>query len=194
MRRLFEAYDGDRNDIEALSRYIDRKLPLANARRHGTTHERPIDRFLHEEKSTLKPLPVLPYEIEQYHEATVRAVHRGYRVYCSSVKRLSSQIALARARNSLDVLFKRILSARLWILDDWGVVSMKSEISEEVFDLLDRRKHSAALALRAQVSLSVNRSINFNASLLNALFVKREIIRKRLPSYYRWIARVYGGF
>jgi DNA replication protein DnaC len=77
----------------------------------------------------------------------VRAVYRGYRVYCSSVKRLSAQIALARTRNNLDVLFKRILSARLWILDDWGVVSMKSEVSEEVFDLLDRRRHSSALIL-----------------------------------------------
>lgn len=77
----------------------------------------------------------------------VRAVHRGYKVYCSSVKRLSAQIAVARARNNLDVLFKRILSARLWILDDWGVVSMKPEISEEVFDLLDRRRHSSALIL-----------------------------------------------
>lgn len=77
----------------------------------------------------------------------VKAVHRGYKVYCSSVKRLSAQISLARARNTLDVLFKRILSARLWILDDWGVVSMKPDIAEEVFDLLDRRRHSSALIL-----------------------------------------------
>lgn len=77
----------------------------------------------------------------------VRAVYRGHRVFCTSVKRLSQQIAHARMRNTLDVLFKRILSARLWILDDWGVVSMKSEIAEEVFDLLDRRRHSSALLL-----------------------------------------------
>lgn len=77
----------------------------------------------------------------------IRAVHRGHRVFCSSVKRLSQQIALASARNSLDTLFKKILSARLWILDDWGVVSMKSEVAEEVFDLLDRRRHSSALIL-----------------------------------------------
>ncbi len=77
----------------------------------------------------------------------LKAVHRGHRVFCSSVKRLSSQIALAHARNNLDVLFKRILSARLWVLDDWGVISMKSEVSEEVFDLFDRRRHSSALIL-----------------------------------------------
>ena len=77
----------------------------------------------------------------------LRAVYQGYRVFCTSVKRLSQQIASARARNTLDVLFKRMLSSRLWILDDWGVVSMKSEIAEEVFDLLDRRRHSSALIL-----------------------------------------------
>jgi len=77
----------------------------------------------------------------------VRAVHRGHRVICTSVKRLSQQIALASSKNSLDILFKKMLSARLWILDDWGVVSMRSEIAEEVFDLLDRRRHSSALIL-----------------------------------------------
>lgn len=77
----------------------------------------------------------------------LRAVHKGYRVFCSSVKRLSQQIAQARSKNALDLLFKKILSAKLWILDDWGVVSMKSEIAEEVFDLLDRRRFSSALIL-----------------------------------------------
>lgn len=77
----------------------------------------------------------------------LRAIHKNYKVFCSSVKRLSAQIALARSKNTLDVLFKKILSARLWILDDWGVVSMKSEIAEEVFDLLDRRRFSSALIL-----------------------------------------------
>jgi DNA replication protein DnaC len=77
----------------------------------------------------------------------LKAVHRGHRVFCTSVKRLAQQIAVARAQNSLNILFKRMLSARLWILDDWGVVSMKSEVAEEVFDLLDRRRHSSALIL-----------------------------------------------
>jgi len=84
----------------------------------------------------------------------VKAVHRGHRVFCTSVKRLSQAIANARARNTLDILFKKILSSRLWILDDWGVVSMKSEIAEEVFDLLDRRRHSSALILTSNRDVS----------------------------------------
>lgn len=77
----------------------------------------------------------------------LRAVHRGHRVFCTSVKRLAAQITLERARNNLDALFKRVLSSHLIILDDWGVVSMKSDVAEEVFDLLDRRRHSSALIL-----------------------------------------------
>jgi DNA replication protein DnaC len=77
----------------------------------------------------------------------VRAVYKGHRVFCSSVKRLTAQITLAKQRGTLDNLFKKILSARLWILDDWGVISMKSEVAEEVFDLLDKRRLSSALIL-----------------------------------------------
>jgi DNA replication protein DnaC len=89
----------------------------------------------------------------------VKAIYAGMRVYCSSVKRLSAQITLAKANNSLDSLFKRILSAHLWILDDWGVVSMPSSVAEEVFDLLDRRKYSSALLLTSNRDVSEWRSV-----------------------------------
>jgi len=77
----------------------------------------------------------------------VSAAKEGYRVYCASTKKLMQQIQLAKLRGSLDVLFKRMLSSQLWIIDDWGVVSMSREIAEEVFDLFDRRKYSSALVL-----------------------------------------------
>lgn len=77
----------------------------------------------------------------------VKAARSGYRVYCTSVKRLAQDIRVAKLKGTLDNLFKKILSADLWLLDDWGVVSMEREIAEEVFDLLDRRKHSSALIL-----------------------------------------------
>lgn len=72
LRRLLEAYLGDRNDIEALQEYLNKKLVIANERRHGTTNERPVDRFLKEEQPLLKPLPIIPHEPEHYHEGTVR--------------------------------------------------------------------------------------------------------------------------
>ena len=72
IRRLLEAYDGDRSDIEAIQRYLTRKLEIANRRVHGTTRERPCDRFEREEKPCLGSLPTLRYEPESYHEGTVR--------------------------------------------------------------------------------------------------------------------------
>jgi DNA replication protein DnaC len=75
------------------------------------------------------------------------AAQAGHSVFCTSVKRLGTKIRKAREKNTLDVLFKQILTSKLWILDDWGVVSMPRDVSEEVFDLFDRRKHNSAMIL-----------------------------------------------
>jgi DNA replication protein DnaC len=77
----------------------------------------------------------------------VLAVHRGYRVYCTTIKELAEEIIIAKMKGELDRLFKRMLSSQLWILDDWGLINMKREVAEEVFDLLDRRRHSSAMIL-----------------------------------------------
>lgn len=77
----------------------------------------------------------------------VLAATKGHRVFWTSCKKLSALITLAMRRGTLDQLYKRILSSKLWIIDDWGVVTMNREVSEEVFDLLDRRKHSSAMIL-----------------------------------------------
>lgn len=75
------------------------------------------------------------------------AAQAGHSVYCTSVKRLATKIKKARENNKLDVLFKQILTSKLWILDDWGVVTMPRDVSEEIFDLFDRRKHNSAMIL-----------------------------------------------
>jgi DNA replication protein DnaC len=75
------------------------------------------------------------------------AAREGFNIYCTSVKKLSKDILIAKAKQNLDILFKKILSCKLWILDDWGVISMDRDVAEEVFDLLDRRKYSSALIL-----------------------------------------------
>ncbi len=77
----------------------------------------------------------------------MKAAQAGHSVLCTSVKRLATRIRKAQERNALDVLFKQILTTKLWILDDWGVVSMPRDVSEEVFDLFDRRKHNSAMIL-----------------------------------------------
>lgn len=84
----------------------------------------------------------------------VKAIYEGHSVYWSSLKRLSEDILKAKEKNELSLLFKRILSSNLWILDDWGVVSLSREVSEEVFDLLDRRKYSTAMILTSNRDIS----------------------------------------
>jgi DNA replication protein DnaC len=77
----------------------------------------------------------------------IRAAQAGHSVFCTSVKRLGTKIRRAQERGMLDVLFKQILTTKLWILDDWGVVSMPRDVSEEIFDLFDRRKHNSAMII-----------------------------------------------
>jgi len=85
---------------------------------------------------------------------SILAVRKGHRVFWTSAKRLAQQIMVYKAKNALDVLFKKMLHSKLWVIDDWGVVSMNREIAEEIFDLLDRRKYNSAMILTS------NRDIN----------------------------------
>ena len=67
---------------------------------------------------------------------------------------LSQEIMLGKLKGTLDQLFKRLLSANLWIIDDWGVVSMNRDVAEEVFDLMERRKHNSAMILTSNRDVS----------------------------------------
>ena len=96
------------------------------------------------------------------------AAHRGHRVFFSSAKRLIEHITLAKLDNTLGQLFKRILGCKLWIIDDFGVVAMKREIAEEVFDLFDRRKYSSALILTSNRDPQEWGEVFPNAILANA--------------------------
>jgi transposase len=70
-RRLYEAHGDVWSGIEESQAYLDRKLEVANQRRHGTTQRQPI-RMFEEEAKALKPLPATAYELEQFHEGIVR--------------------------------------------------------------------------------------------------------------------------
>ena len=96
------------------------------------------------------------------------AVHQGHRVYWTSAKKLQRQIIEAKLRNNMDDLFRKILAAKLWIYDDFGVVTYSREVAEEVFDLLDRRKHSSALILTSNRDVSEWPSVFPDLVLANA--------------------------
>lgn len=117
----------------------------------------------------------------------LQAVCRGERVFCTSLKRLIQEIRIAKERNTLDSLFKKILSSRLWILDDWGVVSMPRDIGEEVFDLLDRRKYSSSMILTSNRDVTewpeVFTDPVLASAALDRIFDRAEIIVFKGKSY-----------
>lgn len=70
VRRLYEAHEAFVS-LEESQTYLDRKLVIANQRRHGTTQRRPID-DLARERQALRALPPTAYEIEESATVTVR--------------------------------------------------------------------------------------------------------------------------
>lgn len=117
----------------------------------------------------------------------VLAAKEGYRVFCTSTKKLIQLIEIAKLKNTLDALFKRMLSSKLWIIDDWGVVSMKRETAEEVFDLFDRRRFSSAMLLTSNRDVEEWGAVFPEPVLANAtidrLFDRAEIVVFQGNSY-----------
>jgi DNA replication protein DnaC len=115
------------------------------------------------------------------------AAKEGHRVFCASTKKLIQLIEIAKIKNTLDALFKRMLSSKLWIIDDWGVVSMKRETAEEVFDLFDRRKYSSAMLLTSNRDVEEWGGVFPEPVLANAtidrMFDRAEIVVFQGKSY-----------
>jgi len=72
VRRLYEAHGMEWQGLDESQSYINKKLAIANERKHGTTMRRPIDDLLQVEAGFLKELPAIAYEVEQCAEAKVR--------------------------------------------------------------------------------------------------------------------------
>ena len=72
VRRLYEAHGEAWHGLEESQAYLDKKMAVANERKHGTTLRRPREIFRGEEAAALKPLPALAYEVEIFHEGVVR--------------------------------------------------------------------------------------------------------------------------
>jgi DNA replication protein DnaC len=117
----------------------------------------------------------------------LKAAQLGHSVFCTSVKRLSQRIRMASQKNTLDLLFKQILTSKLWILDDWGVVTMPRDVSEEIFDLFDRRKHSSAMILTSNRDVEEWPQVFSDPILANAaidrMFENAKIVLFEGPSY-----------
>jgi transposase InsO family protein len=72
MRRLYEAHGATWHGVDESQAYMDRKLRIANERRHGTTQRYPLSDFIELEVSKLLPLAAVEYAIEECAESSVR--------------------------------------------------------------------------------------------------------------------------
>jgi hypothetical protein len=72
VRRLYEAHGEVWFGLDESQAYINKKVTIANQRKHGTTSLRPTEVLDGVERATLRPLPLLVYEMEEFVESTVR--------------------------------------------------------------------------------------------------------------------------
>lgn len=72
VRRLYQAHGDAWFGLEESQAYLDKKLVIANERKHGTTREQPIAQFRTIEQSELLALPALAYEPETFSSGAVR--------------------------------------------------------------------------------------------------------------------------
>jgi hypothetical protein len=71
IRRLCEAYV-DFVSIEHMQDYLNKRVSIANERKHGTILKKPFEVFIEEESPALKKLPPLSYVIEEFSDGKGR--------------------------------------------------------------------------------------------------------------------------
>jgi len=107
IRRLYEAY-GEFISLEDSQKYLDKKVAIANERKHGTTRLRPIDVFLQDEAMILKDLPETSFTIEEYHTGTVRkdghARFRG-KYYSLSEDYIGKEVFIIGSAHTVEIYY-----------------------------------------------------------------------------------------
>jgi hypothetical protein len=110
VRRLYEAH-GEFISLDESQQYLNQKLLIANQRKHGSTQRRPVD-DLQIERTHLRALPVLAYEIEEHSSAIVRAdghVRFANRYYSVAECYLHQEVLILGTRSMLSIYCKGAL-------------------------------------------------------------------------------------
>jgi transposase len=130
VRRLYEAHGSSWNGIEESQSYMDKKVSIANERKHGTTARRPIDDLLVTEVLTLKPLPPLAYEIEEFHEGTVRGdghVRFRGKYYSVDEKFIKKEVVVLGSSKQVSIYHRgHLIEVHDRLTDDYRSKSTKS--------------------------------------------------------------------
>jgi hypothetical protein len=161
-RRLFESYDLNNYSLESAQTHITRKLSIANERKHGTHLQRPIDVFINDEATGLKPLPILQYEIEQITHSTVRS--DGYvrfeNKYYRVDSKLKKEIALVIGNSSQVSIYckGRLLEVYPRITDKFKTKACKDHYKESWEKTLSDHGHYLKRAV--QIGANVERFIS----------------------------------
>jgi hypothetical protein len=134
VRRLFEAH-GEWKGLEEAQTYLDRKVTLANERKHGTTGEQPIARFQAKEKDALHSLPPLRFERQEMSEPVVRADgyvrFKGKYYSVGEAHRSKSVVVLASSQLVRIYLEGRLLCVHERVVDPALSKSTKTEHLKE---------------------------------------------------------------
>lgn len=107
IRRLYEAH-GEFVSIEDSQKYLDKKVVIANERKHGTTRLRPIDVFLQDEAMVLKELPATSFVVEEYHTGKVRRdghVRFRGKYYSLSEDYIGKEVFIIGSTQSIEIYF-----------------------------------------------------------------------------------------
>lgn len=109
IRRLYEAHGDVWQGIEESQEYLDRKLKLANERKHGTTRMKPIEQLLQIEADQLKRLPALAYECEEVSDGKVRRdghVRFDHKYYSLEEKYIGEEVLILATKSQVSLYHK----------------------------------------------------------------------------------------
>jgi hypothetical protein len=134
-RRIFEAYPQDFVSLKNAQEYMDRKVGIANCRRHGTTTLKPIIVFTEKEKTALKPLPALACEKEQVCYPTVRRdgfIRFANKYYAVSDDNIEQEVVVLATQTKVSI-YKRgeLLEVYDRITDTYQTHAIKDHLKKQ---------------------------------------------------------------
>lgn len=128
VRRLYEAH-GEFISLDESQQYLNGKLAIANQRRHGTTQHQPAD-DLTLERTHLRALPALAYEIEESVTATVRQdghVRFANRYYSLDERYVGEEVLILGTSTQLAIYHAGVLiETHLRLTDPYRVKQTKA--------------------------------------------------------------------
>lgn len=140
VRRLYEAH-GEWQGSEEAQGYLNRKLEVANQRKHGTTKLSPAVVFQEEEKALLKPLPVQSYQNKYYSTAKVRTdghVHFKGKYYSVEACHIGSVVTVIGSDTQVAIYKQsKLLEVHDRVLDPFRSKSTKKSHLEPWLRALD---------------------------------------------------------